>query len=398
MKLAFVVPTRHRAALAITAIQSTLSQPVDLSVIVSDNSSSQDEARQLEEFCGSCNDPRLLYVRSSPVRPMPAHWDWALEQALARTDATHFGVQYDRKIWKPGQLQHLAAACASAPGTLVSYVSDFTYPAPSASGAWQAPATGKLYEVRTSSVIGMTARGMIYEMGQNFPVLSNCMVPRGIMDTIRDRFGDFCNSSTPDAAFAFRFCAIEATYRHLDRALAIIYAFKYSNGLSLFRRDSGGTWDDFTKLWGERMWLPEAPIPGLDLGQNILFHEYNVVRRATGEARFPPIDHAGYLRELARALPFIQDPAHKSEMRALLESHGWIEDPPRRRPLYLRVLDRVRHPRGFREHLFGTDEEALAYLLNNPLPLSSRKPLLAPLDPVEVPFAPLLSPHPVSAE
>jgi hypothetical protein len=386
LKLAFILPTRHRAALAITAIQSLLSQPVDVSVIVSDNSSSEEEAPQVEEFCGGITDPRLLYLRSSPVRPMPAHWDWALEQALARTDATHFGFHYDRNIWKPGQLQHLAGACASAPGTLVSYVSDFTYPATSGMGAWQAPATGKLYEVRTSSVLGMAARGMIYEMGQNFPVLSNCMVPRGIMERIRDRFGDFCNSSTPDSAFAFRFCAIEDTYRHLDRAMAIIYAFKYSNGLSLFRRDSGGTWDDFTKLWGDRAWLPEAPMPGLDLGQNILFHEYNLVRRAVRDERFPPIDRAGCLRELSRALAFIQDPAHKAEMRALLESHGWSEDPPRRRPFYQRVLDRVRHPRGYREHLFGTEEEALAYLLNNPLPLSARKPLLAPLDPVEVPF------------
>jgi hypothetical protein len=386
MKLGFVLPTRHRAALAITAIESLLAQSGEVSVIVSDNSSSDDEVRRLADFCGGIRDPRLLYLRCSPVLPMPAHWNWALEQALVRSDATHFGVQYDRKLWKPDQLQLLAAACASAPGTLVSYGCDFTYPAQSRIGAWQAPVSGKLYKIPTSRVVDMAAHGMIYEMGHAFPVLSNCMVPRRILERMRDRFGDLCNSSTPDAAFSFRFCAIEKSYRHLDRALAIIYAFDHSNGLAMFRGNSGGSWDDFTRLWGELPWLPEAPIPGLSLGQNVSFHEYNLVRRAVGGDRFPLIDFAGYLRELARALAFIQDPARKGEMRALLESHGWIEDPPRARPLYRRVFDRLRPPIGLQEHLFDTEEDAIGYLLKHPLRLGERNPLLKPMRPVEVPF------------
>jgi hypothetical protein len=391
MKLAFVLPTRHRAALAITAIESLLAQSGDASVIVSDNSSSEDEVRHLAEFCGGIRDPRLLYLRCSPVLPMPAHWDWALEQALVRTDATHFGVQYDRKLWKPDQLQQLAAACAWAPGTLVSYGCDFTYPATSSPatsrfGAWQAPLSGKLYEMRTARVVDMVAHGMIYEMGHAFPVLSNCMVPRQILEKVRDRFGDFCNASTPDAAFSFRFCGIEERYLHLDRALVIVYAFEYSNGLSLFRGDSGGTWDDFTRLWGERPWLPAAPIPGLNLGQNVSFHEYNLVRQVVGDERFPPIHFAGYLRELARALRFIQDPARKAEMRAMLESRGWTEDPPRRRSLYRRVIDRLRHPVVVQEQLFDTEEEAIGYLLKHPLPWAARNPLLAPLEPVVTRF------------
>jgi hypothetical protein len=118
-----------------------------------------------------------------------------------------------------------------------------------------------------------------------------------------------------------------------------------------------------------------------------------------GGEGFPPIDHAGYLRELARALVFIQDRVQKAEMHALLESHGWTEDPPPpRRPLYRRVLGRLRHPLGVRERLFGTEEDAVAYLLQHPLPLCASNPVIAPMQPVEVPFARLLDPHQVSAE
>lgn len=394
MKLGFVIPTRHRAALAISAIQSLLAQPEDVALVVSDDSSSEEHVQQLAAFCSGIDDARLLYLRCSPVLPMPAHWDWALGQALARTDATHFGIQYDRKLWKPDQLHVLADACASAPDTLVSYGCDFTYPEwstypmPSRFGAWQAPVSGRLFEIQTSRVVEMAAQGMISEMGHAFPILSNCMVPRHILKALRDRFGDFCNSSSPDAAFSFRFCAVEERYRHLDYAPVIVHSFGYSNGLSQLRGETTGTWGDFTRLWGDRPVAPAAPIPETLLGQNILFHEYNVVRSAVGDDRFPEIDRAGYLRELARGLPVIPDPARKAEMRAVLESHGWIEEPPpHRRPLYRRVLSRVRHPFVMREKMFYTEEEAMTYLLKHPRPLTAKNPLLAPLAPIEVPFS-----------
>lgn len=388
MKLALVLPTRHRASFAISAIRSLLSQSgCELSVIVSDNSSSEDEVRRLEQYCRENNDPRLLYVRSAAVLPMPAHWDWALDQAMSRTDATHFGIQYDRKLWKPRHLRFLADACAYAPDTLVTYGCDFTYPARSRVGCWQSPASGKLYEMRTQSVLELTSRGMIYEMGHAFPVLSNCMIPRAILERVRIRFGDICNSSTPDTAFAFRFCALEQRYLHLDRATVIVYAFEYSNGRSLFRFETGGTWDDFARLWGDRPWAGAAPISDLRVGQNVSFHEYNLVRHAVGDERFPPIDRDGYLRELARALTFIEDPARKAEVRAVLEAHGWTEDaPPPRRPLYRRALSQLLRPFRPRERTFATDDAAIQHLLDHAQPLVSHNPLLDPMQPAEVRF------------
>jgi hypothetical protein len=392
MKLALVLPTRHRAAFAINAVQSLLSQRgCDVAVIVSDNSSREDEVAQLETFCRELGDPRLFYLRPPSALAMPPHWDWALGRALELTDATHFGIQYDRKLWKPDHLRMLAAACAFEPETLVTYACDFTYQKESLVGTWQMPASGRLYEIWTARVVEMAARGMIYEMGHAFPVLSNCMIPRGVLERVRSRFGNFCDSSTPDTAFAFRFCALEEKYLHFDRAVVIVYASGLSNAISLFRGERGGTWDDFAQLWGDRPWAPAAPIPDLRLGQNVSFHEYNLVQRVMGEERFPPIDQRGYLRELARALPLISDPLRQTEMRSVLQKRGWAEEEqPRARPFHRRAIGRLRrlfrHEKQIQERTFDNEAKAVDSLLENPLPLAEENPLIAIMQPREVAF------------
>ena len=35
--------------------------------------------------------------------------------------------------------------------------------------------------------------------------------------------------------------------------------------------------------WGDRPWLDAAPIVGLNMGQNVLFHQYELVRRVTDD-------------------------------------------------------------------------------------------------------------------
>ena len=73
----------------------------------------------------------------------------------------------------------------------------------------------------------------------------------------------------------------------------------------------------------DRPWLDAAPIPGLEIGQNMLFHEYVLAQRVFGTERFPPIDPDGYLRELGTALRLVADPDTRQEFRSTLERHGW---------------------------------------------------------------------------
>jgi hypothetical protein len=384
MTLAIVLPTRHRPAFAISAIESLLAEPSgDLSVFVSDDSSSEADLEQLAEFCRGVGDDRLTYLRPPEVLPMPTHWNWALEQTLARTDATHIGVTYDRKVWRPGSLRLLADVCRDRPEQIVTYICDFTYPSGDGAGAWQMPATGKLYELRSATVLEMTAEGLLDEMGQAFPLLSNCVVPRRILERVRERFGDICDSSTPDTAFAYRFCALEDRYLHLDRPLGVLYGRAYSTYAALNRGETAGSWGDFTQLWGDRPWTEASPLGELRFASNVGFHEYNLVRAAVGGNSFPPIQREGYLRALARGLPLLEDSDRKAEMRALLEQQGWREEPapePGHSPQPWRPFRRIAAPlRRVRQLFgepppepvepngltFGTDEQAIEHLLTH---------------------------------
>jgi hypothetical protein len=199
-------------------------------------------------------------------------------------------------------------------------------------------------------------------------------------------------------SFLFRFSAVEARYLHFDAALSVMYAFGFSNGQGYYRRDTGGTFGDFMKLWGDRPWLDAAPIPGLTLGINVAFHEYNLVQRVAGQAAFPPIEMEGYLRELAKGLAYIGDEGTRAELRAVLEEHGWrAEAPAKPRPRWRRIAGRLARPlrrmlRGRSNvldpnHRFITEAESVDYLLRHPLPPVPHNRLLTILDPVEVPFS-----------
>jgi hypothetical protein len=209
------------------------------------------------------------------------------------------------------------------------------------------------------------------------------MVPRATLDRVRARFGSICNSATPDVSFTYRLCALDDTFLYLDRAAVIAWGYRYSHAFaSYLKGDVRGTHADWAKTWGDRPWLEAAPIAGLDLGSNVQFHEYALVQREVGEERFPPIDHDGYLRELANGLQWIDDPARKRAMRRVLHEHGWREEKP---SLLRRLRRRLSAALGRGPAAFATEDEAVQYLLR-PRPLAAANPHLAALDAFEVPF------------
>ena len=432
--LAVVIPTRNRADLAIKAIRSALDQPgFPLQVLVSDNSSRPEDVRRLEDFCRRLGDARLVYMRPPELLPMPAHWDWAMQQALERTDASHFTIHYDRKVSKPGHLSLVSQVAARYPHQVLTFIVDLVMEDPPPAVLYQPPWTGKVYEIQTSRVLEMTSHGMINEMGQAFPVMSNCIIPRRVLEEIQDRFGNICNSTGPDACFTYRYCSLNDSYLHFDRPLGIVHASHRSNGLGYLRGRTSGDFGDFLNSWGDKPWLDAAPIPGMNLGQNILFHEYVLVQRAVGDQNLPPIEMDGYMRGLATGLQWVEEPRMRAAMRAVLEKHGWreeielaapavltevaIEAAKTRRPLYRRLtpgrlLAAVRarvHNRwwltksrqGFVLFLadyfgikpphihcftFSSNEEAVRYALTYPRRPEMEDPYIQVLEPSEVDF------------
>jgi hypothetical protein len=321
-----VIPTRNRAGLAMAAVDGLLAEGgAEVRVVVSDNSTDEAQVEQLASFCRRRDDARLGYLRSPPLA-MAAHWDWALQHTLERSDSTHISIHYDRKVPKPGRMRLLLDAMERHPDEVITYSIDHITQDPPRYFVWQPPCTGELYEIETARVVRMVTEGRIDEMGHSFPILSNCAVPTHDLVDIRERFGDICISTSPDAAFTFRFCALAKTYLHLDDSLSVAYAIHRSSGAGHL---SGKQTDyaDFRTTWGDRPWLDAVPLAGVDLGWNMLFHEYELARKDVGDA-FPPLPKEGYLRGLAYGLTFVRDDARRDELAALLEAEGWRAPPP----------------------------------------------------------------------
>lgn len=387
MKLAFLIPTRNRAGLAVNAVESLLDrQGRDAEVFVSDNSSSDDEVRKLSAYCRTRSHPRLTYLRPPRLLTMGTHWDWAVREVLARSTATHLTVHYDRKYSKPGAFTEAMEVAARHPGLLITYPIDHVADEPPPSRLWQAPCTGGTYRIRTARVLALTAAGRITDMGHAWPVLSNCLVPREVIEAVIARYGNACDSVGPDSRFGLRFCSLFDNYLHFDRTLAVAYASHRSAGGG-YLSGTGGDFGDFRASWGDQPWLDAAPIPGLNLGQNMIYHEYELVRREGGD--LPPIDRTGYLHELSHGLRFVRDDDARARLHALLEEQGWRAPAKAAPPLFrssfrqrvrcfLRV-DRIRsaivlaladrfgrHPRTVSGFAFRNDAEAIRYAVKYP--------------------------------
>lgn len=385
--IAAVIPTRNRASYAIAAVRSLLDQEIDLDIFVSDNSTEPD---QLRDFCRG--EPRVRYLRPAAELSMPEHWDWAVRQAMALSTASHFTVHYDRKFSKPGVWAELTSAVSKRPDVVMTFPLDFVSKHPPPRRLWQTPWTGRTFLVRTARVAELLSAGQVEAIAHALPVLSNCVVPRAVLESIFKRFGNVCNSTAPDGAFLVRFLALNDRYVHFDRAAGILYGSDRSNALG-YMRGTGGDFADFLKTWGDRPWLQAAPVPGVNLGSNMLFHEYELVRRETGD-RLPPLAMAAVLNCLGAELRWVHGAVMKAELRQVLQQYGWNGPEPVPNPPH-RWRSNVWQAHVFLARWFGVvpatitgfsfrdDETALRYALKYPRRAQDAADHLALLDPEE---------------
>jgi glycosyltransferase involved in cell wall biosynthesis len=383
--IAAVIPSRNRASLAVAAVQSLLAQDISIEIFLSDNST---DPEPLREFCRT--EPRVRYLRPPVELAMPAHWDWAIRQAMELSSASHFTVHYDRKLSKPGIWAELAAAASRRPDVLLSFPLDSISHEPPPLRLWQTPWTGKTFTIRTERVARLVSRENVDVIANALPLLSNCIVPRGVFNAIVERFGDLCDSTAPDDAFLSRFLVLYSHYIHFDRAAGILYGSTRSNCMG-YIGGTGGDWADYRKRWDGRPWLDAAPIPGISLGANILFHEYELVRRETGD-RLPPLDPAGVMKDLSTALRWIHDPKMKADLRRILREHGWNgTDPPphAQRPLLSKVYQMAWMflgrrfgvaPGAMTGFAFPDDDAALRHALKYPRRAQKNAEHLAPFE------------------
>jgi len=317
--LIVVVPTRNRAQLAINAIDSVLRQANDeVFVLVSDNSTDAGEAETLGAHCARLNSARVVYVRPPQPLAMCPHWQWALEQALARFDASHVLYLTDRMLFIAGRLMPLLALVKRYPGKVISYdldrVNDLASPVRAEQVAW----TGNVYEVRSSDLLSLTSQMMWLSA---MPRMLNNVAPRAVLRAVADRFGDVCNSTAPDMCFAYRCLATVDSILFYERALIVHYALDRSNGESQSRGVMTKDHVDFLANLGSKPLNFAAPIPQIDTVANTILHEYNLVKESTGSPKFPEIDKRRYLERIAQEAQSFENAARRQETLALVDAY-----------------------------------------------------------------------------
>ncbi|MEP6636970.1 MAG: glycosyltransferase, partial [Acidobacteriota bacterium] len=347
-----VVPTRNRAELAKNAIRSVLAQPVDdLSVMISDNSTAPQERAELADFCAKLADRRVRYVTPPQPLSMSKHWDWALAEAMSFYDASHFVYLTDRMMFKSGQLQRITNVARHYPDKIISYNHDRIVDFPLPIRVERYPSTGKLFEIDCLHLSYIYSQAVPQVC---LPRMLNCIVPRGALEAVRQRFGDVFSSISPDFNFGFRCLELFDNIIFYDCSAIFHYALERSNGASVTRGNLTNDHADFIAN------LPvnsanrnyATPIPQIVTAGNAIFHEYCFIKQETRSPRFFELNLERYLRQLAEELEEVDDSQAKDEMHSLLVAHGLKPDAQPKRTASA-ILRKLLSPRAVGNRLGG---------------------------------------------
>ena len=370
-----IVPTRNRARLAARAAGSVIDQQLpNVQVLISDNSTSPSEQRELEATIRTWKAP-LRYVRPPEPMPMVKHWAWALDQALVQPDVSHVIVLTDRMLFKPGQLGELLQRAQQYPNDVISYnydtVDDVRQPVLLEQEEW----SGQLLEVESARLLWLTSR-LIHSNG--LPRLLNSITPRQVIQRVARRFGSVFASVSPDVCFAYRCLGVVDHILYYDKAILIQYAMDRSNGASYRRGVHTDDDRDFVAALGGGVRHASAPVPELETLTNAVIHEYCFVRAEAKSDRYPELDTFSYFGANGWDISQMENPQQARRMWAVLRRHGWTRAhqltwlfgkalvTARRTPKRFAWL--VRGRRFVPRRPFPSTDAAIEYAIHAPLP------------------------------
>jgi hypothetical protein len=316
-----VIPTRDRAQLAQAAIESVLDQGMDdLAVLVSDNSTDAGERERLADFVARLPGDMVDYV--TPPRPlaMTAHYEWAMKRALESASVTHVGYLPDRRAFRRGGLALLADVARRHPDRIVVYmhdeVIDHLRPVRILQHHW----TGSLVELDAQHLLDLAVVG---EFPLALPLMTNCLVPRGVVEAVQRDFGSCFASTAPDYCFAFRSLNVVDAVLYIDASCGVQYGFDRSHGFSQAR---GAKTQDrlqfIADLGGDHLNVT-TPLPHLDVAMNAVYNEYFFVQSEAAGAKPRPVTRSGYLASLAASVTMLDDPADRADALQVLVAEGW---------------------------------------------------------------------------
>ncbi len=292
--LAVIIPTRNRADLAIRAIQSVLAERLEnVRVVVSDNSTDDADVARLRRFCDRPGNSNVRYIRPASPLAMSPHWEWAFEQVLEQDIANHITVLGDRRIFRKGCLGEITDILRRHPHSMLTYdqtmIRDLNRPVE----IWQRPWSGELLEIDAVDMLRANAHGAWLPY---VPILQKCVVTRAVLQQVREQFGNWFLSISPDYVFGFRSLEVVQRVLFYDKSVVIGSALDRSNGYSFTRGIDTKDKKDFVATNPElEGGLSTTPIPEIMNCSNVTFNEYGIVRAESRSARFPEIDLPAYL-------------------------------------------------------------------------------------------------------
>lgn len=316
-----VIPTRNRAAIAMNAIRSVLDEPVaNVEVLVSDNSTSDAERDALAKFCDGFEG--LRYVRPPESLAMPAHWDWAIHEALRTYSASHFLYLTDRMMFRKGGLREVVGLAARYPDKVITYNADRIVDNSTPIRVEQYPASELLFAIDTMRLSQLLSQAIIHPA---VPRMLNSIVPRTVLERIQQRFGSVFDSVSPDFNFCCRCLELEESIVYYDKAPLFHYALSRSNGASATRGEMTADYADFTANLRVNNANWATPIPGLNTAVNYALHEYCLFKQETGSEKFFELDMQKYLEANANETREVVDAQVRAETLSLLTANGYVE-------------------------------------------------------------------------
>lgn len=312
IKLLVVVPTRNRGRLAAAAARSVIDQlQPGTSLWVSDNSTEPSERDELERFCSQHHD-QARYLRPPEPLAMGKHWEWIAQQILADGSISHVSFLTDRMLLRPRGLGIMLKLCERFPQQVIAcehdHIDDFHAPVKLEQVAW----TGRLLQIDSAR---FSAYVLKVGWTQLLPRLVNGVTPCSTLRAVNSFYGNVCDLVSPDVGFGMRMLERAESFIFYDRALLVDYAMARSHGYNVQRGIVNQDAADFAAQLAGGNYASAAPIPGLTVNGNYLYHEYVQVRAGSDHHRLPAINLAQYSRLISRDIRRYKEPQRQALMQ-----------------------------------------------------------------------------------
>jgi len=359
--LAVIIPTRNRADLAIASVRSVLGSKDsnELRILVSDNSTNEEESARLHEFVSELGG-RVHLVRPATSLGMTAHWNFAIEHAMNWRECSHFTILTDRMLYKNGGLEVILAACERWPADVISFTYDRIQDYDSPITYRPLPRSFETFRIPSSDLLAMSSRMSIPSC---LPRMLNCVSPREHLERLKSVHGKVFRSIAPDYNFCYSTLISMPSIVYLDRSLLVNHAQGRSNGASFARGVMSTDSKDFMATSVDGGFNHHSPIPAVHTVGNAVMHEYMVAKLGVGGEAVPAIQKDRYLEFLAEEARAFVDPMQANSAIELLRANGW-------RPTWKSFLGRIRawievRVLGLRQKTFNDREQAIAYAISD---------------------------------